>query len=492
MKKTVSILLFSAGIALAGEYLGIVPHARPEALAGAYMVIGETRNGVLVIADPAQQSDFTARGGVYLDSVSSEQLALSRQTGQSPYYRIRLLDPGAAPDAQQRQRAQLAQLGRILDFDGEEYVVRLNPDAIPRIQALRAMLSRISLRPIVLKSESPSFPQVSSDPLVRAMVAAVSPDTILAAVRRLQNYRSRYSTGDSARAAAEWIAAKFRAYGCDSVFFQNHTSGYAPNVVGISFGTAGQRKTYAVIDGHYDSYAQSNAPGADDNASGTVSAIEACRVMRNYEFVHDVRYIAFSGEEEGLYGSTYYAHSARNAGDSIMGVFNFDMIGYVDNSPEDLDLVTKINNPPCGGFADFFVACADTYTTLRTNKQMVSDNQNSDHGPFWQNGYLAFCGIEDFWPTNPHYHTSHDSIGAGFNSISFCSEVVRAAVAALATICEPVPNAPSVGYLRNRIDDTAGNNNGRWDPGESIAVYLTLKNWGLAAAHDVIANDLDQ
>ncbi|MBM3315132.1 Zn-dependent exopeptidase M28, partial [candidate division WOR-3 bacterium] len=201
-----------------------------------------------------------------------------------------------------------------------------------------------------------------------------------------------------------------------------------------------------------------------------------------------LRFIGFSGEEFGLYGSEYYAGQARSRGDSILGVLNFDMIGYVDASPEDLQLVTKTANPPCGPFSDWFTAVADTYTTLACTKYMVSDNQNSDHGPFWNNGYLAFCGIEDFWPGNPYYHTPGDSIGAGYNDNAWCTEVIRAGVAGLATLGQPVPmNQPLVGYLRNRVSDGAGNNNGFWDPGESVAVYVTLKNFGMVGATGVSA-----
>jgi hypothetical protein len=477
------LFLFLVSWAGAGEFLGIVPNARPEDLSSQFTVIGQTARGVLVLPRDEQRSMFDSRDGKFLGEIGTLPVFAPKTGGVpvSEYYRVRLLH-GAS-------EADLAKVAAILDFDGQEYIVRLGSDQLAAVQALPAELSRISFRPMVLKSGSPSFPRVCSNPTVQAMVDAVSPDSVLAVVRRLQNYRSRYSTGDSCRAAVQWVAAKFRAYGCDSVYTQQHTSGHAPNVIGIKYGMAGQRNPYAVIDGHIDSYAATNAPGADDNASGTTAAIEACRVLRNYEFQHDMRFIAFTGEEFGLYGSTYYAANARSAGDSILGVFNFDMIGYVDVAPEDLDMLTKINDPPCEPFSDFFIACADTYTTLLTNKQLVSDNQNSDQGPFWNNGYLAFCGIEDFWPTNPHYHTPHDSIGAGYNDNGWCTEVIKAGVAALATICEPVPmNVPMVGYAHNRIDDATGNNNGKWDAGESIGVYVTLKNYGMAAAHAVNAS----
>ena len=471
MKRLVlAALIAGLSLAAAGEFLGLVPDATPVSLAADYRIVGVTANGVLVVGDDSRASAFAA--------LSGHLLAAEPRDGA--FYRVRLLEPAA--------RAELARITRILDFDGTEYVVELTPGTVDDLMKLPAEKSRINLRGWVTTGVTPTLPKVLANPVIVQLVASVSPDSILAAVRRLQNYRNRYSTGESCRAAADWIKAKYEAYGCDSVFLQSHTTGHAPNVVGIKYGTAGRRDLYAVIDGHFDDYAASNAPGADDNASGAVSTIEACRVMQGARFTNDLHFIAFSGEEFGLYGSDYYATRARSDGDSILGVLNFDMIGYVDVAPENLDMLTKIADPPCAPFSNWFVAVADTYTALPCSLQMVSDNQNSDHGPFWNNGYVSFCGIEDFWPTNPHYHTPHDSIGAGYNNNDFCTEVIKTGVAALATLGQPVPlNQPLVGVYRERIDDAAGNNNGYWNAGESVGVYLTLKNFGTVPATGVNA-----
>ena len=420
-KSVLLIVAVGASLTLAAEFLGVVPNSAPEDLAARYTIVGVTGHGVLVLSDNARDGDFAALHGRFLAENPKAHL----------YYTVRLFADAS--------RADLAAVSRILDFDGEQYLVEVEPDAVERFIAVPAMRGRISLNGWMMDRPAPKLPRVLADPTIEQIVARVSPDSVLEFVGRLQEYGNRYSTGDSCKAAAQWIAAKFQAYGCDTVFFQNHTTDHAPNVVGIRYGVSGARQPYAIIDGHFDSYHPDNAPGADDNASGTTSALEACRVMQGFRFQHDLRFIAFSGEEFGCFGSNYYATQARSQGDSILGVLNFDMIGYVDASPENLDMLAKIANPPCGPFAQWFAAIADTYAALPCSLQMVSDNQNSDHGPFWNNGYLAFCGIEDFWPTNPYYHTPADSIGAGYNNDSFCTQVIRAGVAGLATLGEPVP-----------------------------------------------------
>jgi hypothetical protein len=420
-KTLILIVAVGASLTLAAEFLGVVPNSDPEDLAARYTIVGVTGHGVLVLSDNARDGDFATLHGRFLAENPRAHL----------YYTVHLFSAAS--------RADLAAVSRILDFDGEQYLVEVEPDAVERFIAVPAMRGRVSLDGWVMDRPAPKLPRVLADPTIEQIVARVSPDSVLGFVRRLQQYRNRYSTGDSCKAAAQWIAARFRAYGCDTVFFQDHTTNHAPNVVGIRYGVSGERQPYAIIDGHFDSYAPANAPGADDNASGTASAIEACRVTQGFQFQHDLRFIAFSGEEFGCYGSNYYAAQARNEGDSILGVLNFDMIAYEDSAPEDLEVIGKISDPACEPFCDWFIAVADTYTTLPCNKMMMSDMQSSDHGPFWNNGYLAFCGIEDFWPGNPYYHTPADSIGAGYNNNTFCAEVIKAGVAALATLGGPLP-----------------------------------------------------
>jgi hypothetical protein len=455
-------------VCLAGEFSGVVPNATPEDLATRYTIVGVTGHGVLVLADDSREGEFAALDG-HLPAESPRAHLC---------YRVRLFAEAS--------RADLAAVSRIFDLDGEQYPVEVERDAIESFIAVPAMRDRVSPGGRAMDRSAPDLPRGSAHPTIEQVVAGVSPDSVLAFVLRLQQYRNRYSTGESCKAAAQWIAARFSAYGCDTVILEYHTTNHAPNVAGIRYGTSGLRYPYAIIDGHFDSYAASNAPGADDNASGTASAIEACRVMQGFQFQHDLRFIAFSGEEFGLFGSEYYAAQAHARIDTILGVLNFDMIAYEDNPPEDLDVIGKIASPPCEPFRDWFIAVADTYTALTRNRDMVSDMQSSDQGPFWNNGCLAFCGIEDYRPGNPYYHTPGDSIGAGYNDNDFCTEVIKAGVAALATLGEPVPmDAPSLALLRTALDDTAGNNNGKWDAAESVAVYLTLKNFGMVGATDV-------
>jgi hypothetical protein len=194
-KWLLPIVAAGLSFALAGEFLGVLPNSSPDDLADRYTIVGVTSHGVLVLSEDSRDGDFAARDGRFLAENPKAHL----------YYTVRLFALAS--------RADLAAVSRILDFDGEQYLVEVEPDAVERFIAVPAMRGRVSLNGWVMDRPTPKLPPVLSDPTIEQLVARVSPDSVLEFVRRLQQYRNRYSTGDSCKAAAQWIAAKFQAYG---------------------------------------------------------------------------------------------------------------------------------------------------------------------------------------------------------------------------------------------------------------------------------------
>jgi Zn-dependent M28 family amino/carboxypeptidase len=90
------------------------------------------------------------------------------------------------------------------------------------------------------------------------------------------------------------------------------------------------------MSGDIDSRASSgsdpvtDAPGANDNATGTAGALEAARVLTRYSFPTSIAYAALSGEEQGLFGGQHMAAMARDEGWEIVAVLNNDMIGNTE------------------------------------------------------------------------------------------------------------------------------------------------------------------
>jgi hypothetical protein len=277
------------------------------------------------------------------------------------------------------------------------------------------------------------------NPFVQAMVAAVRIDSTMVALRRLQNYRNRHSSSDSCRAAVTWTGNKYRAYRAripqDTVTTFNWSSSYAPDVYLDRPGYV-HPETIAVIGGHIDDMTNR---GADDNGTGTVAAIEAARVMKNYDFELTARFCAFTGEEQGLLGSDTLAGFFHNRGDRIVGMLNYDMIGHVDVAPESLDVIGRTGRQDTV-LMKFVKAAADSYTAMKVVFQN-SGLTGSDHASFWSQGWTATCQIEDYPLHNPAYHTQADSIGTGpnvgMNDSLWFVEAVKSGVAAFALLCRP-------------------------------------------------------
>ena len=106
------------------------------------------------------------------------------------------------------------------------------------------------------------------------------------------------------------------------------------NVVATLKGTQAESdKRVFVVSGHYDSMCSSptdekcDAPGANDDASGTAAVLEMARAMAPHKFDATIVFIAVAGEEQGLLGSTYFAEQAKQKGTDVEGMFTNDIVG---------------------------------------------------------------------------------------------------------------------------------------------------------------------
>ncbi|HVP36899.1 MAG TPA: M20/M25/M40 family metallo-hydrolase [Terriglobales bacterium] len=192
-----------------------------------------------------------------------------------------------------------------------------------------------------------------------------------------------------------------------------------------------------LITAHYDDYSQNHdfyAPGADDNASGTVSVLEAASVMKDYQFVNTVKFVCVTAEEQGLIGSDKYASKARAQGEKIMGVLNFDMISYDGNHDGHIEVHTDSNSL---GLTNVLNNVIQDYGFGFVPRKVIINNGNdySDHASFWTYDYKAILGIEDDYDFNPSYHTTGDKISL-FDTTYF-RKFAQMGLATLATLAGP-------------------------------------------------------
>jgi len=210
------------------------------------------------------------------------------------------------------------------------------------------------------------------------------------------------------------------------------------NVVATKVGTTYPDRE-VIICAHYDAVSQIpylRAPGADDNGSGTTAVEAAARILSQYPFENTLKFIGFSGEEQGLLGSKAYAEDAYNRGDSIVAVVNLDMIAYDsdDDYAGEIHCGTDSNSINIG---DLFMEVAAEYQLPLVLEKFTSGaSRVSDHASFWDYGYPAIMGIEDKSDDfNPHLHSTGDNMS--IVNASYFAEYVRAALATVATLAVP-------------------------------------------------------
>ncbi|MBN2586605.1 MAG: M28 family peptidase [Candidatus Fermentibacteraceae bacterium] len=306
-------------------------------------------------------------------------------------------------------------------------------DGVFFVQPLRVINTDRSLENPFL-----SRPLRGVDDDISDIVAAVSEDSIKACIQYLQDYGTRYSSTDSYDTACDWVQYKFESYGLTAVQQTFPMSSYdCQNVIAELPGVTDSTKIW-IICGHLDSTsgsAPSVAPGADDNASGSSAVIEAARLLSGYEFNYTIRFICFGGEEQGLWGSDYYAGQASSAGDDIIGVVNLDMVLY---APPGDDILWVPYNTPSHDLALAMEAICDTYVpALTVDIEYSPGTTYSDHASFWSEGYAAVLGIEQEVYSNPYYHQTTDLLANYTQYFPFGTNCIKGAIATIAYLAEP-------------------------------------------------------
>ncbi len=354
--------------------------------------------------------------------------------GNKDYLLVR--DPGPAARALLERRGRVA----VLESDLILFWTVTGPSA----PALPRGLSRKSLpgwsvlpylRPPAV-GPSGLVPAAERDPVIEGILDEVSPQNLRAAVQSLQDFKTRYASTAACETAGTYLYGKLHGFGLPTEYqaFNFQSSYSSRNIIaevrGVSY-----PDDILIIGGHYDSYSQTSpetsAPGADDNASGTAAAVEAARILARHPLDFTVRFIAFSAEEWGLYGSAAYAARARGRNERIVGVVNLDMIAYVKKPDTLVDIIV---NEASSWLGDKAVRATSAYTTLVPRKTVNASFVYSDHASFWDAGYPALLEIEA--GDNPYYHSVTDTIDT--LDFDFFTQTTRAALAVLSELAQPV------------------------------------------------------
>jgi hypothetical protein len=292
---------------------------------------------------------------------------------------------------------------------------------------------------------------------ISSIIEEVDPDRVYNHIDYLQGIRHRNTGPDHLEDARMYIEDKF-VNATDE--FKKETFDYfgydGENLIGEKTGI-GNQDEILIIDAHYDSV--DNAPGADDNASGVAGVLECLEILKTMTFEKSIQFISFDLEEAGLKGSIDYVTKANTENAAIIGVLNFEMIGYYTEEPNTQDLpagfqilfpdvykdlvqdefrgnfIANVGAGDNPGLMKCYDSLAQLYVPeLRVislespgNGSIVPDLTRSDHAPFWLSGYPAVMLSDAAEFRNKNYHTPKDSIQ--YLDMDFAANVVKATIA---------------------------------------------------------------
>jgi len=202
----------------------------------------------------------------------------------------------------------------------------------------------------------------------------------------LMSFGPRYTRSINCTLAGQYIYDEFVDMGLHVEFHNWRYDGFkSRNVVATIPGSDPSSNAIFILSAHYD--CTPGSLGADDDGSGVAAVMAIAKILSQYSFNHTIRFIAFTGEEVGTYGSFIYARDAYNNGDNIVAVLNLDMIGYADtgeggriirfHSPESSFWIAEYSNT----VADKYMDIIDMSVETRPNYM------GADHQAFLDYGY---------------------------------------------------------------------------------------------------------
>jgi aminopeptidase YwaD len=212
----------------------------------------------------------------------------------------------------------------------------------------------------------------------------------------------------------DWLKNKYLSYGYTASQLQEYSYTYSgstavcKNLVVTKIGTV-YPNTFLIVCGHYDSIV---GTGTNDNGSGVVSILEIARLLQNIPTEYSIKFINFSGEEDGLRGSQNYVSAVVNSTTPKMDirlVFNLDEVGGVAGMVNNTITCERdtssptVNNAASNTFTNQLITCVGLYSPLNT---LLASAYGSDYMSFQSNSDI----ITGFFETNEttHRHTATD------------------------------------------------------------------------------------
>ena len=354
---------------------------------------------------------------------------------------------------------------------------------------------------------------------IARIVTEINARNIEIAIRKLVSFGTRNTLSDQNNpdrgigAARDWLYGEFQKVAMQSggrmtvekQTFEQPKAARVPqptmltNIVATLKGSQPEstNRVY-VVSGHYDSMCSSptdakcDAPGANDDASGTAAVLEMARVMAKYKFDATIVFMTVPGEEQGLLGSTYFAEQAKKNNLDIEGMFTNDIIGsslggngvrdpqtvrvFSEGVPPNETTAQATTRRSVGGENDSasrqlarfikeigerYVAGMKVWLIYRRDRY----GRGGDHQPFLERGYAAVR----FTEPNEDYHHQHQNVRIEnriqygdlpeFDDFKYIANVARVNAASLAALASAPARPKNVVFPAGLSNDTQI----RWD-----------------------------
>lgn len=347
------------------------------------------------------------------------------------------------------------------------------------------------------------------DTEIQKMIKEVSAKRIEADIRKLVSFGTRNTLSEQDNptrgigAARDWIFTEFQKMsaacgGCLNVEKQSFLQAKAnrvpeptnlTNVIATLRGTTDPERVY-VVSGHYDSMctsptdAKCDAPGANDDASGTATVLELARVMSKRKFDATIIFMAVPGEEQGLLGATYFAQQALEKKMSIEGMFTNDIVGgvtsqkaspnrnrvriFAEGVPSNETEQQAASRRSVGGENDSASRQLGRYIKEQSDKYLKNFKvwliyrrdrygRGGDHIPFLERGFTAVRVTEvDEDYTHQHQNVrTENGIFYGdtpeFVDFEYTANVARVNLISLASLANAPARPNNVGLVTGRL-----------------------------------------
>jgi leucyl aminopeptidase len=283
---------------------------------------------------------------------------------------------------------------------------------------------------------APVYSSAVKLPTVESLVKDVDQSRMVATIQSLVAIGTRYHASASGTEAAETVRRLFSTEGEGlgqwSVRLETHQHTAQPSVVAELQGVADD-KVAVVLGAHIDSINRGNlsqAPGADDDASGVATLVEVVRLVRSkgLVFKRRVEFHGYAAEEVGLVGSRELAAKYAAEGRTVAAMMQFDMNAYSMKADDrTIHLVTDATSLELRRALKFLIR---SYTDADYAEGTLPQGAVSDHKAWYDQGFNTVFPFENPKSYSPHLHSTADTV-ANANNLGLSARMAQVAVAFL-------------------------------------------------------------